>query len=93
MPMPRELACADFTFPLLDHDRVLDLIALLEFPAVDIGLFEDRSHLWPSREFKQLDKRAALLKKKLSNRGLKAADVLRLARAESAGRQATQEGP
>ena len=73
--MPRELACADFTFPLLDHDRVLDLIALLEFPAVDIGLFEDRSHLWPSREFKQLDKRAALLKKKLGDRGLKAADL------------------
>ena len=41
--MPRELACADFTFPLLDHDRVLDLIALLEFPAVDIGLFEVRA--------------------------------------------------
>jgi sugar phosphate isomerase/epimerase len=73
--MPRELACADFTFPLLDHDRVLDLIALLEFPAVDIGLFEGRSHLWPSRAFKQLDRQAATLKCKLSDRGLRAADV------------------
>ena len=29
------LACADFTFPLLTHDRVLDLIAMLDFKAVD----------------------------------------------------------
>jgi len=73
--MALELACADFTFPLLAHERALDLIALIEFRAVDIGLFEGRSHLWPSREFKQLDKSAALLKRKLADRGLVAADV------------------
>jgi hydroxypyruvate isomerase len=73
--MKPKLACADFTFPLLDHDRVLDLIALLEFPAVDIGLFEGRSHLWPSREFKKLDRNAALLRTKLSDRGLAVADI------------------
>ncbi|MEP0843201.1 MAG: hypothetical protein HRF43_10895, partial [Phycisphaerae bacterium] len=50
--MSHPLACADFTFPLLDHDRALDLIALLEFDGVDVGLFEGRSHLWPSREFR-----------------------------------------
>ena len=50
-PPPLELACADFTFPLLPHDRVLALIAALEIPAVDIGLFEDRSHLQPGTEF------------------------------------------
>ena len=73
--MALQLACADFTFPLLTHQRALDLIALLEFPAVDIGLFEGRSHLWPSREFRQLDKNAALLKRKLADRGLVAADM------------------
>src|SRR5436190_16375001 len=73
--MALQLACADFTFPLLAHEAALNLIALLEFPAVDIGLFEGRSHLWPSREFKQLDKNAALLKRKLADRGLVAADV------------------
>ena len=73
--MKPTLACADFSFPLLDHDRVLDLVALLEFPAIDIGLFEGRSHLWPSRAFKQLDKNAALLKRKLDDRGLRAADI------------------
>jgi sugar phosphate isomerase/epimerase len=69
------LASADFTFPLLPHDKVLDLIAALEMNGVDIGLFEGRSHLWPSREFKDLPHSAKGLKNKLSDRGLKSADV------------------
>ena len=73
--MKYKMACADFTFPLLSHDRVLDLIALLDLKGVDIGLFEDRSHLWPSREFKNLRRSARQLKKKLGDRGLVAADV------------------
>jgi sugar phosphate isomerase/epimerase len=70
-----KLACADFTFPLLPHDRVLDLVAALELDGVDIGLFEGRSHLWPSREFAALDKSADTLKKRLADRGLAPADV------------------
>ena len=73
--MKYKMACADFTFPLLAHDRVLDLIALLYLKGVDIGLFENRSHLWPSREFKKLRRSARQLKKKLGDRGLVAADV------------------
>jgi len=69
------LACADFTFPLLEHDRVLDLIALLEFDGVDIGLFEGRSHLWPSRVFKNLSQSARELAGKLGDRGLELADI------------------
>jgi sugar phosphate isomerase/epimerase len=69
------LASADFTFPLLGHDKVLDLIAALELDGVDIGLFEGRSHLWPSREFEQLNNSATKLKTKLADRGLKPADV------------------
>ena len=53
--MTLKLACADFTFPLLPHDKSLDLIALLGFEGVDIGLFEGRSHLWPSRVFADLE--------------------------------------
>src|ERR1700744_3705386 len=71
----RKLACADFAFPLLAHDRVLDLITMLEFDGIDIGLFEKRSHLWPSREFKNLKASAKGLKRKLDDRGLRAADV------------------
>jgi sugar phosphate isomerase/epimerase len=69
------LASADFTFPLLPHDKVLDLIAALELDGIDIGLFEGRSHLWPSREFAALNKSADALKRKLADRGLAPADV------------------
>jgi sugar phosphate isomerase/epimerase len=73
--MKLKLACADFAFPLLPHDRVLDLIAMLEFDGVDIGLFEGRSHLHPSQVFKTPTKSGAALGRKLSARGLKCADV------------------
>jgi len=73
--MDLRLACADFTFPLLPHDSVLDLIAMLELDGVDIGLFEDRSHLWPSVVFPKLPGSARELGAKLADRGLKAADV------------------
>ena len=58
--MNLSFACADFTFPLLPHDRVLQLVALLDLTGVDIGLFENHSHLWPSREFVKLDQNARI---------------------------------
>ncbi len=73
--MKLKLACADFTFPLLSHDKSLDLVAMLGFQGVDIGLFEGRSHLWPSREFKNVKKSARELRRKVVARGLKVADV------------------
>jgi sugar phosphate isomerase/epimerase len=73
--MQLKLACADFAFPLLPHDHLLDLIALLGFDGVDIGLFEGRSHLWPSRVFPTLRNSARELSRKLGDHGLKPADV------------------
>jgi sugar phosphate isomerase/epimerase len=73
--MAVKLSCADFAFPLLPHDQALDLVAMLGFKAVDIGLFEGRSHLWPSLAFKTLARSAAELARKLNDRGLKPADV------------------
>src|SRR4051812_15914816 len=73
--MTSRLACADFTFPLLPHAKVLQLIAMLEFTGVDIGLFENRSHLWPSREFAQLGQSTQQLRRQLDACGLAAADV------------------
>ena len=73
--MTRKLACADFTFPLLPHDGVLQLIAMLEIEGVDVGLFEERSHLWPSREFTNVEQSARRLKGKLDAAGLQLADV------------------
>ncbi|MBM3277931.1 MAG: sugar phosphate isomerase/epimerase [Candidatus Handelsmanbacteria bacterium] len=73
--MKTKFACADFTFPLLSHDQSLQLISLLDFTGVDIGLFEERSHLWPSREFKNVSRSARALRKKLDGLGLKPADI------------------
>jgi sugar phosphate isomerase/epimerase len=73
--MKLKLACADFTFPLLPHDKVLDLVALLDVGALDLGLFEGRSHLWPSKVFRNLKKTAAAFSRKLDDRGLRLADV------------------
>jgi sugar phosphate isomerase/epimerase len=73
--MPYRLACADFTFPLLPHGRVLKLIAMLEIEGVDIGLFEGRSHLQPAQEFTAPERLGRVLKKQLAGEGLAAADV------------------
>ncbi len=73
--MKPKFACADYTFPLLTHDQTLDLIAMLGFEAVDVGLFENRSHLRPGGEFQNVEGNARKLGKRLSDRGLKPADI------------------
>jgi len=73
--MKLKLACSDFTYPDLPHDQALRLISMLGIKGVDIGLFEDRSHLWPSREFKSVRGSARRLKKRLDSHGLVAADI------------------
>ena len=73
--MKNPLACADFTFPLLEHDHVLQLIGMLGFDGVDVGLFEGRSHLQPSSEFRNPERSGKKLAEKLARNGLKAADI------------------
>ena len=73
--MKPKFACADFAFPLLSHAHALDLVALLGFRGIDLGLFEQRSHLWPSREFKRPRPSGRRLRRSLAARGLQAADV------------------
>jgi sugar phosphate isomerase/epimerase len=73
--MKLKLACADYTFPLLPHDDVLTLIAMLGIRDVDIGLFEHRSHLQPSDQFENVTRSAKALKKRLDSKGLNLADV------------------
>ena len=51
--MQPKLACSDFTFPLLPHNDVLDLIKMLRIKGVDIGLMHERSHLQPATEFRK----------------------------------------
>ncbi len=68
-------SCADFTFPLLSHEKALDLVALLDFQAVDLGIFEDRSHLYPSQVAADPEGEADRLGERLKRRGLLPADV------------------
>lgn len=69
------LACADFTFPLLTHEQSLELISLLGFEGVDVGLFEGRSHRWPSHELADPAASGHGLAEQLSGRGLQCADL------------------
>lgn len=73
--MTYKLACADFTFPLLSHEKVLTLVSMLEFGGIDIGLFENRSHLQPTRMFENVNKNAKELRNKLHDNNLEAADI------------------
>ena len=73
--MNLRLACADFAFPLLEHHHALQLISMMGFSGVDIGLFEGRSHLWPSKEFEDTDGNAAMLRAELEGLGLVVADI------------------
>ncbi len=75
MSMISPLACADFTFPLLSHDHSLDVISLLGVEGVDIGLFEGRSHLYPSSELEDPDAGGTSLRGRVEQRGLQVADV------------------
>lgn len=70
-----KFACADFTFPLLSHDKVLELIRLLDFTGVDIGLFSGRSHLRPEIELTNAATCARQLKSRLVDKDLLPSDV------------------
>ena len=68
-------SCADFSFPLLPHNKVLQLIKLLGIDAVDLGIFEGRSHHYPSHIAKNPVGEGNRLANELSIVGLQAADV------------------
>jgi sugar phosphate isomerase/epimerase len=69
------LACADFTFPLLPHENTFDVIAMLGFQGIDIGLFDDRSHLQPKDVLPNLRASARALSEQVTGRGLEFADI------------------
>ncbi|MEG1473612.1 MAG: sugar phosphate isomerase/epimerase family protein [Christensenella sp.] len=73
--MKYKFASADFTFPLLEHDKVIKLVGLLGFDGIDIGLFENRGHLQPSAVFSNTAQNGKLLKRKTEDSGIVVADV------------------
>lgn len=68
-------SCADFAFPLLRHEDSLRLIKMLGIDWVDVGLFENRSHIQPSGELKDPEKSGKSLADKAANLGLGIADI------------------
>ena len=68
-------SCADFTFPLLSHRSALQLIQLMGIGAVDLGLFEDRSHNYPSAIIKDFNAVVETVKNHLDAADLAVSDV------------------
>jgi sugar phosphate isomerase/epimerase len=70
-----KLSCADFTWPLLPHERVLQLIKLLDLEGVDIGFFGNRSHIRPEVVRDDIPMWAGRLTERLARTGLELADL------------------
>lgn len=86
-------SCADFTFPLLSHDKVLALLRLLEFDAVDLGVFEGRSHLYPSTILSDISGHADRLRRGLERNQLDISDVFLQTGAEPSEAAANDPDP
>lgn len=69
-----KLACADFTWPLLPHDRVLKLIGLLDIEAVDLALFGNRSHIRPEVVRQDIPMWCGIISERLAQSQLELAD-------------------
>jgi sugar phosphate isomerase/epimerase len=69
-----KLACADFTWPLLPHDRVLALIRMLDIEALDLGVFGNRSHVRPEMVRADIPMWSGTLKERIERAGLELAD-------------------
>ena len=42
-----KLACGDHSFPMLNHEATIDLIAGMGFEGFDLALMGNRSHIGP----------------------------------------------
>lgn len=70
-----KLACADFTFPLLQHEQALELISMLDVEGVDLALMGNRSHVRPEDVRGDIPGWTRRLDERLRSRGLEPADV------------------
>ena len=73
--MQLQLACADFTFPRLAHEDALRLIKLLGVDVVDVGFFQDRSHLQPATELRDPGTSGVRLRELLQRQQMKASGI------------------
>lgn len=70
-----KLACADFTWPLLPHDRVLAHIRMLDIEGLDLGVFGNRSHIRPEDIRADIPMWAGVLKERIAGADLELADL------------------
>jgi len=70
-----KFSCADFTFPLLLHDKVLALLRLLGMEGADLGVFVDRSHVQPKDIVGNVLAAVKKMRASLAANGLVASDV------------------
>jgi sugar phosphate isomerase/epimerase len=69
------LACGDHSFPLLDHEATIDLIAAMGFEGFDLALFGNRSHVRPEHIRTDIPGAAQKLGASIRSRGLEISDV------------------
>ena len=69
------LACGDHSFPLLNHEVAMDLIAGMGFEGFDLALFGNRSHVRPEHIRGDIPAAARSLGQAIRNRGLEISDV------------------
>ena len=81
--MAIKLACADFTWPLLSHHHTLQMIQMLGFEGVDIGLFGNRSHIRPEVVRQDVPMWAGIIGERLDRYGLEPADIFLIASTEA----------
>jgi sugar phosphate isomerase/epimerase len=70
-----KLSCGDHSFPLLNHDLALDLIAGLGFEGFDLALMGNRSHLRPENVRDDIEGSATSVRAAIVGRGLEVADL------------------
>ncbi len=70
-----KFSCADFTFPVLDRSAALQLVRLLGFDYVDIGLFARSTHFSPLDLHASSRSYTAQILRDLDTAGLRASDV------------------
>lgn len=76
------LSCPDYTWPSLPHHAALDLIAALDFEAVDVGFMTGRSHVLPERVGSDARRAGEQVRSALDARELAVADVFAIPAAD-----------
>lgn len=69
------LACADYSWPAVDHGLALDIVSGLGFAGVDIGFMAGRSHVRPESVGDDTAAWAGRIRERCESRGLVVSDV------------------